>query len=79
MLNKRLKQIFENNLPFGGLSVILLGDFQQLDPIGCKSMSDAVIEHLVHNRRSNMYTSSVGVRAYPRKSGKSLSVCLSVQ
>jgi hypothetical protein len=56
MLNKRLKQIFENNLPFGGLSVILLGDFQQLDPIGCKSMSDAVIEHLVHNRRSNMYT-----------------------
>ena len=29
MLNKRLKQIFENNLPFGGLSVILLGDFQQ--------------------------------------------------
>ena len=65
MLNKRLKQIFENNLPSGGLSVILLGDFQQLDPIGCKSMSDAVVEHLIHRRRSNMYT-----LGSPREDGK---------
>lgn len=48
MLNKRLMQIFENDRPFGGLSVVLLGDFQQLDPIGCKSMCDAQINRHVN-------------------------------
>ncbi len=56
MMSKRFKQVFENNLPFGGLSVILLGNFQQLDPVSSKSMSSAVVEHLVHNRRTSMYT-----------------------
>ncbi|MCP3661881.1 MAG: AAA family ATPase [Gammaproteobacteria bacterium] len=34
MLNSRLQQIFTSTLPFGGLSVVLMGDFAQLSPVG---------------------------------------------
>ncbi|KAK3921489.1 ATP-dependent DNA helicase [Frankliniella fusca] len=33
VINLRLQQIFENNLPFGSVSLICLGDFNQLPPI----------------------------------------------
>jgi hypothetical protein len=35
-LNKRLCSIFQNLLPFGGISIILVGDLMQLKPVkGC--------------------------------------------
>ena len=42
MIDKRLKEIFKNNIVFGGMAMILLGDFQQLDPVAGKSLSDSV-------------------------------------
>lgn len=42
MIDKRLKEIFNNNIVFGGMAMILLGDFQQLDPVAGKSLSDSV-------------------------------------
>ena len=33
-IDKRLKEIKENKFPFGGLSVIILGDWGQIPPIG---------------------------------------------
>lgn len=33
MIDKRLQQIKENNEPFGGVSMLLLGDFNQLHPV----------------------------------------------
>jgi hypothetical protein len=33
MINKRLQEILNCNDIFGGIAVILLGDFQQMDPI----------------------------------------------
>ncbi|XP_044742323.1 uncharacterized protein LOC123304800, partial [Chrysoperla carnea] len=35
-LDSRLKQIFKSNLPFGGISVLVLGDLRQLPPVGDK-------------------------------------------
>ncbi len=32
-VNMRMQQVFENQLPFGGVSVILFGDFNQLHPV----------------------------------------------
>lgn len=32
--DSRLKQIFKNSSPFGGISVIVLGDLRQLSPVG---------------------------------------------
>ena len=37
-VDQRLKDIFHNDLPFGGISVVLMGDFAQLPPIGDKPL-----------------------------------------
>jgi hypothetical protein len=34
MLDKKLKYIGNRNQPFGGISFIFAGDFQQLEPVG---------------------------------------------
>ena len=34
LIDERLKQIWGNTRPFGGISIILLGDFNQLAPVG---------------------------------------------
>lgn len=34
----RLREIFANNRPFGGISVVLMGDFAQLTPVGDKAL-----------------------------------------
>ena len=33
-IDRHLRQIFKNNLPFGGISVLVFGDFIQLRPVG---------------------------------------------
>jgi hypothetical protein len=33
-IDSRLRQIFDNDSPFGGLAIILMGDFFQLPPVG---------------------------------------------
>ncbi|KAJ1528959.1 hypothetical protein ONE63_007327 [Megalurothrips usitatus] len=33
IVNNRLQEIFENSKPFGGISVIVMGDFNQLPPV----------------------------------------------
>ena len=42
-VNKRLQQIFANNLDWGGLGVICLGDFFQLPPTSGTSLFSAVL------------------------------------
>ena len=37
-LNCRLQQIFASDRPFGGLSIVLMGDFAQLSPVGDKAL-----------------------------------------
>ncbi|XP_054166272.1 uncharacterized protein LOC128963769 [Oppia nitens] len=33
-IDKRLKEIFQNTLPFGGISILLIGDLHQAKPVG---------------------------------------------
>ena len=49
-LDKRLKEIksTNSNLPFGGISVILMGDFAQLPPVGDKPMFTSQTRSLSH-------------------------------
>jgi hypothetical protein len=37
-IDSRLRQIFDNDSPFGGLAIILMGDFFQLPPVGGKPL-----------------------------------------
>lgn len=37
-IDTRLRNLYDANLPFGGLSVILLGDFRQCKPVGARSL-----------------------------------------
>ena len=36
----RLRTLYNPNLPFGGIHVILLGDYQQLDPVQERTLHD---------------------------------------
>ena len=40
---------------FGGIAVILLGDFQKLDPGKGKSLPSSIVEHLVHYSHADRY------------------------
>ncbi len=35
-LDRKLKEIGNRSLPFGGFTIIFAGDFRQLEPIGAK-------------------------------------------
>lgn len=52
-IDQRLKQIFHTVKPFGGLSVILVGDFKQLKPVG-----DVPI---YRNQRNDPYVNLYGI------------------
>jgi hypothetical protein len=44
MMHERLQQAMDNNLPFGGLEVIALGDFYQLQPCNPPAMFTAIMD-----------------------------------
>ena len=48
MIDKRLKEIFNCSDLFGGIAVILLGDFQQMDPVTGISLPTSIVDHLVY-------------------------------
>ena len=50
-LNEKLKDLKENNLPFGGISVILSGDFKQTLPIVIRSHQLAQIRVCIKKLR----------------------------
>ncbi len=57
VVNKLLKKIHQNDLPFGGVTFITLGDFRQILPIVKGGNNDDVLKALVKNHRSwNLFT-----------------------
>ena len=44
VINKRLQQVKNNKLPFGGIPTILCGDFRQAPPIGGMSLTNTVVQ-----------------------------------
>ena len=51
-IDRRLRQIFKNNIPFGGVSVLAFGDFIQLRPVGDS--------YMFQNDKSNNYADLTG-------------------
>ena len=47
-ISKRLQQAFDNDLPFGGLAVLLVGDFYQVPPVGAAPLYDDAINYIAH-------------------------------
>jgi hypothetical protein len=49
MIDKHLREILDSRAAYGGVSMILLGDFQQLDPVSGVPLTKSVVDHLVYN------------------------------
>ena len=45
-MDQRLQGIFNNNLPFGGLALLLIGDMHQIEATSGKPLYDAMIESI---------------------------------
>ena len=45
LISQRLQELMNNQLPFGGLNILMLGDFQQLDPVGGRSLMSAALDY----------------------------------
>ncbi|XP_044598273.1 ATP-dependent DNA helicase pfh1-like, partial [Cotesia glomerata] len=60
-VDSRLKQIFQSSKPFGGISVIVLGDFNQLAPVGDRYIFQAhsmdFYGDIIGNPLWNLFTS----------------------
>ncbi|XP_054165178.1 uncharacterized protein LOC128962799 [Oppia nitens] len=41
-IDERLKEIFQNNLPFGGISVLLIGDLHQAKPVAAYELTQVM-------------------------------------
>lgn len=46
-INKRLQEIMNNNIPFGGKNMIVLGDFFQIIPVGDSCLYQDIIKFLI--------------------------------
>ncbi|XP_075170221.1 uncharacterized protein LOC142242518 [Haematobia irritans] len=57
-LDSRLKQIFKNNNPFGGISILAFGDFKQLPPVGDR--------WIFYSNSANPYGAIVGGELWDR-------------
>lgn len=57
MVNKRLQAANENLLPFGGVQIILAGDFCQLPPVATYEKKDAEF-HSIYKERLYLFESS---------------------
>ena len=55
MIDKFLKEVLDSRATYGGDSMILLGDFQQLDPGSGVPLTKSVVDHLVYNRHPEKY------------------------
>ena len=55
MIDKRLKGIFNCSDLFGGIAVILLADFQQMDPLTGTALHTSCVDHLVHEENADRY------------------------
>jgi hypothetical protein len=55
MIDKRLKEILDSSATWGGVSMIFLGDFQQLNPVSGVALTKAVVDHLVYDRDPDKY------------------------
>ena len=49
MMNKQLEEMFDCSELFGGLSVILLGNFQQMNPVTRSTLPASVVEQQVYD------------------------------
>ncbi len=49
LIDKRLKEILDSSATWGGVSMIFLGDFQQLNPVSSVALTKAVVDHLVYD------------------------------
>ena len=49
-INCRMQQLMGNQLPFGGVSVLLVGDFSQIPPVSGTSLFKAVMENAIKKR-----------------------------
>ncbi len=54
-IDKRLKEILDSRATYGGVSMIFLGDFQQLDPVSGVPLTKSVVDHLVYKQHPEKY------------------------
>jgi hypothetical protein len=63
MIDKFLKEVLDSRATYGGDSMILLGDFQQLDPMSGVLLTKSIVDHLVYNQHpENMLLVLLGKR-----------------
>jgi hypothetical protein len=55
VIDKHLKEILDSRATYGGVSMILLGDFQQLDPGSGVPLTKSVVDHLMYNQHPEKY------------------------
>ena len=59
LISERLQELFNNNSPFGGINVILIGDFLQLPPVGKWLIEEAMVHHSLDGLLFRMFRLSI--------------------
>ena len=67
MINKRLQENFNCSDLFGGITVILLGDCQQVDPVTGTALHTSAVDQLIYDKNADR-----DVLGTPRKDDISL-------